>query len=84
MRSRQFVRPGALIEGSVGRTVIERTRLARCDASVGDRPLRHRTNLEPMAGFEPTTCSLRKSCSTAELNGLIGLEPETGIEPATA
>ena len=24
-------------------------------------------NMEPLMGFEPTTCSLRVSCSTAEL-----------------
>lgn len=42
---------------------------------------------EPPMGFEPTTCSLRVSCSTAELRrqnttiekkvGVTGLEPAT-------
>ena len=36
--------------------------------------------MEPMVGFEPTTYSLRKSCSATELHR--HHERETGIEPA--
>ena len=37
---------------------------------------------EPVVGFEPTTCCLRNSCSTAELHRL--LEPTPGLEPGTS
>jgi hypothetical protein len=37
---------------------------------------------EPVVGFEPTTCCLRNSCSTAELHR--PLEPTPGLEPGTS
>ncbi len=32
-----------------------------------------KTKLEPLVGFEPTTCSLRMSCSTPELQRLMSI-----------
>lgn len=63
-------------------------------ASEGQRPLdadaegpkrtegAWRWKMEPVVGFEPTTCCLRNSCSTAELHR--PSEPTPGLEPGTS
>src|SRR3989338_7946840 len=60
--------------------ILQFLQIFRCSFHAFIIPEYRKKSIEPMVGFEPTTYSLRKSCSATELHR--HLERDKGIEPS--